>query len=128
MKKQVLMLGNCVPDHAAIRRMITQNFSAELLQTHHAEDTLELLRKQPVDLVLVNRKLDADYSDGLAVIEQMTKSDAQLAKIPVMLVTNYADHQQQAVAAGAEWGFGKLALGDRETLDRLHKFLRLSRG
>ncbi len=122
MKKQVLDVGNCVPDHAAIRRMITQNFSAEVLQSHHIDDTLEVLRKQPVDLVLVNRKLDADYSDGLAVIQKI-KADPALAEVPVMMVTNYADHQQEAVAAGAEWGFGKLALGDRETLDRLKKFL-----
>lgn len=122
MKKQVLDVGNCVPDHAAIRRMITQNFSAEVLQSHHIDDTLEVLRKQPVDLVLVNRKLDADYSDGLAVIQKI-KADPALAEVPVMMVTNYADHQQEAVAAGAEWGFGKLALGDRETLDRLRKFL-----
>lgn len=122
MKKQVLDVGNCVPDHAAIRRLITQNFSAEVLQTHHIDDTLELLRKQPIDLVLVNRKLDTDYSDGLAVIEQI-KADESLAEIPVMMVTNYPDHQQQAVAAGAEWGFGKLSMGDRDTLDRLRKFL-----
>jgi CheY-like chemotaxis protein len=122
MKKRVLDVGNCVPDHAAIRRMITMNFSAEVLQTQHLEDTLATLRQQKVDLVLVNRKLDADYSDGLAVIEQI-KSTPELRDVPIMMVTNYADHQQQAMAAGAELGFGKLSLSEPETLERLKKFL-----
>ena len=60
----VLDVGNCVPDHASIKRMLLANFDVEVLQTHQVQDTLALLRKQPVDLVLINRKLDCDYSDG----------------------------------------------------------------
>lgn len=118
----VLDVGNCVPDHASIKRMLLTNFSVEVLQTHHAQDTLELLRKQPVDLVLINRKLDCDYSDGTEILKQI-KSDSQLASLPVMIVTNYPEHQAAAVALGAEVGFGKLELQKPVTLERLAKFL-----
>jgi hypothetical protein len=41
-----------------------------------------------------------------------------------MLITNYAEHQQQAIAAGAILGFGKLELNAPETLKRLEAVLR----
>ena len=122
MPKRVLDIGNCVPDYMAIRKLIEGNFDATVSQAHLAEDALARLRKEPFDLVLVNRKLDQDYSDGLEVIKQI-KGDAQVAKTPVMLVTNYLEHQQAAVADGAELGFGKLEFGAPETLERLSRFL-----
>jgi hypothetical protein len=41
-----------------------------------------------------------------------------------MLITNYAEFQQQAVAAGAILGFGKLELHAPDTLDRLRSVLQ----
>ncbi|MCA9186825.1 MAG: response regulator [Planctomycetales bacterium] len=122
MKKRVLDVGNCVPDHAAIRNMLVSRFAAEVLQTDGPDDTLALLRVESVDLVLINRKLDQDYSDGIEILRQI-KSDPQLASLPVMLVTNYQDHQEAAVREGAAYGFGKLALHEAETHGRLAEFL-----
>jgi CheY-like chemotaxis protein len=122
MPKRVLSVGQCSFDHAAINRMITSRFDAEVVPADSANETLRELRKKPVDLVLVNRKLDADYSDGLEIIKQI-KADAELAKTPCMLVTNYPEYQEQAVAAGAELGFGKTQYGEPATLQRLSQFL-----
>ncbi len=122
MPKYVLDVGNCPPDHAAIRRVIDRNFDAVVLQAHVASDALATLERHRVDLVLVNRKLDQDYSDGLDVIAQI-KSHPKFAEIPVMLVTNYEEHQQRAIQAGAEQGFGKLSLSNDETIDNLRRFL-----
>jgi len=122
MPARVLDVGNCDVDHDAIRAMLEKSFAAEVTQAHGPDDALALLRNRPFDLVLVNRKLDQDYSDGLAIIEQV-KADAQLAKTPCMLVTNYPDQQQLAVAAGAEYGFGKKSLYAAETQKRLARFL-----
>ncbi len=123
MPKRVLDIGNCVPDHTSIRRMIEENFGAEVDQAHQWQDAEAQLRAKIYDLVLVNRKLDVDYSDGLAIIERM-KAYPALSGIPVMLITNYADHQQMAVAAGALPGFGKLALNSPETRARLATALK----
>ena len=122
MAKRVLDVGNCVPDHAAIRTMLEEKFQADVVQAVGSDDALAALRNEPFDLVLVNRKLDQDYSDGLDVIKQI-KADAKLSAVPCMLITNYADQQQVAVAAGAEYGFGKRELYASETQTRLAKFL-----
>ncbi|MFM2014325.1 MAG: hypothetical protein RLZZ396_3109 [Planctomycetota bacterium] len=122
-KKTVLDVGNCGPDHSALSGMLRKHFDVEILKADQLSDTLALLQQQPVDLILINRKLDVDYSDGIEILHVLKKSDAY-RDIPVMLITNYAEHQQQAIAAGAILGFGKLEINAPETLKRLEAVLR----
>src|SRR5688572_17841816 len=98
MKKRVLDVGNCVPDHSAIRSMVTKTFGAEVAQAHGPDDALKMVQNQPFDLVLVNRKLDQDYSDGLDIIKAI-KANPEVSHVPCMLVTNFAEYQEDAVAA-----------------------------
>lgn len=123
MTKRVLDVGNCVPDHQAIRHLLSRKFQAEVVQAHGLDDTLAELRQGSIDLVLVNRKLDRDYSDGLEIIRAI-KSDQNFASTPCMLITNYAEYQQTAIAAGAEPGFGKDRLHAPETVTLLEPFLK----
>ena len=122
MTKRVLDVGNCVPDHATIRRFLERNFDVQVEQAHDAAGALAAVHADPVDLVLVNRKLDQDSSDGLDVIRQL-KADPRAGQIPVMLITNYAEYQDQAVAAGAVRGFGKLDLQKPGTAAQLRPLL-----
>jgi CheY-like chemotaxis protein len=122
MTKYVLDVGNCPPDHSAIRRLIESNFDAKVLQAHHLQDTLSTLQQQQVTLVLVNRKLDQDYSDGMRIVDQI-KQVPEWSEIPVMLVTNYEEHQELAIKKGAVRGFGKLSLGSAETRENLKQYL-----
>ena len=122
MKKRVLDVGNCVPDHSAITTFLTSRFDCEVLQADGADDALKALRDEDVDLVLVNRKLDMDYSDGIEVIRQI-KENPKLSTVPVMLITNYPEHQDAAMAIGALRGFGKLELSKPETVQRLQPIL-----
>jgi CheY-like chemotaxis protein len=120
--KRVLDVGQCAADHGAISHLIRRQFEADVAGADDPDDALGQLRAGSFDLVLVNRKLDADASDGLELIRQI-KSDPELASIPVMLVSNYAEYQEQAVAVGAEMGFGKAQLTAESTRKRLEKFL-----
>ena len=122
MTKRVLDVGQCSPDHAAIRRLLQRSLSAEVVQAHGPADALAQLRREPFALVLINRKLDADYSDGMEILRAI-KADAALAGVPVMLVSNYADAQAAAVAEGAIAGFGKAEIGRPETLEKLRAAL-----
>jgi two-component SAPR family response regulator len=122
MKKRVLDVGNCGPDHGSIKKMLQRVFDVDVLQTDQTSDTLALLEKENVDLILVNRKLDVDYSDGVDVISAI-KADSRFAAIPVMLVTNMDEYQEQAVKVGAVHGFGKLALNAPETHNRIRDAL-----
>lgn len=118
MPKRVLDIGQCGPDHATIRAYLTRNFDCEVVQAHDPADALSKLKAGQFDLALVNRKLDIDYSDGIAVIREI-KADPDAARVPVMLITNYPEHQDDAVAAGAVRGFGKLDYEKPETRERL---------
>ncbi|TWT92400.1 response regulator [Stieleria varia] len=122
MTRLVIDCGNCGPDFHSIRQMVTSHFDATVVQTHGAQDTLELLRTRDVDLVTVNRKLDRDYSDGMEVVK-LIRADPEVGSVPIMLVTNYPEHQEAAMELGCERGFGKLAIGDPETLELLTPFL-----
>lgn len=114
MPKRVLDVGQCGPDHMAIRNFLTRNFDCEIVQVDDAAGALAELNDGEFALVLVNRKLDIDYSDGIDVIRAL-KAEPQAAAVPVMLVTNYPEHQDAAVAEGAIRGFGKLEFGKPET-------------
>jgi CheY-like chemotaxis protein len=127
MAKQVLDVGNCSVDHTAIRSLLTRHFDCEVLQAHGADDTLRELAANHIDLVLVNRKLDQDYSDGVEVIRRIKSSDSTAA-VPVMLVTNYAEHQDAAEEIGAIRGFGKLEFNKPETVNKLAAFLGEPKG
>ena len=120
--KRVLDVGQCGADQQAIRHLVRRYFEADVTAANDLEDALAQLRADSFDLVLVNRKLDADGSDGLEVIRQI-KADVLLASVPVMLVTNYAEYQERAIAEGAETGFGKAQLGAPNTRALLAKFL-----
>lgn len=120
--KTVLDVGNCDPDHAAIRSLLSSRYDVQVLRADALPDTLKILRSEGVDLVLINRKLDIDYSDGVEILK-VIKADPDLMAIPVMIITNYPEHQEAAVALGAEYGFGKLQYQDASTHERLSRFL-----
>jgi len=122
MSKRVLDVGQCSPDHAAIRRLIESKFDAEVVQTHGPEDAFAELRSGEFHLVLINRKLDRDHTDGIDILLQI-KADTALDHLPVMLITNFEEHHQIALDAGGTRGFGKAELDDPATHERLAAIL-----
>ena len=122
MTRRVLDVGTCGFDHGRIRALLTAAFGAEVQPARTAAETLAALENGSFDLVLVNRVLDADGSDGVALIQSI-RSHPQTGATPVMLISNFPEHQQRAVAAGAEPGFGKRELTAPETREKLQRFL-----
>ena len=120
--KRVLNVGNCSYDHGMIEELILAHFDAEVAAASSPDEALRMLREGRFDLALVNRKLLADWSEGVELIERI-KADPQLAAIPVMLLSNYPWAQRAAAAAGAEPGFGKAELDRPETVEKLARFL-----
>ena len=118
--KRVLEIGNCGPDHHAFSQLVDQHFDAVVDPAHQEVDARKLLDERKFALIVVNRLLDIDGSSGLEIIRSLKQSHPD---VPVMMITNYADHQETAVANGAEPGFGKNSLGDPSTVELLKKFL-----
>ena len=122
MQRRVLVVGNCTADHAAVRRALREQFDVEVVHGFTADDTLELLGEERFDLVLINRSLHGDGSDGIELIRQI-KAHPQLAGTAVMLLSDYGAYQEQAVAAGALPGFGKTDIGSPQTHEKLRPVL-----
>lgn len=122
MTKRVLDVGQCAADHWVICRLIRDHFDAEVIEANCAEDAIDKLKSEHFDLVLINRKLDADDSEGVETIHRI-KRNPDLADVPVMLVTNFPEHQQIAVEAGALEGFGKAQYDDPATREKLGEVL-----
>ena len=118
--RRVLSVGQCGFDHSSISGFLAQEFSATVDAADSRFEALQAIERQPYHLVLVNRVLDADGSSGQLVIEAILGLDNAP---PVMLVSNYADAQQQAETAGALPGFGKSSLRTPETRERLRAVL-----
>ncbi|MBV9122118.1 MAG: response regulator [Planctomycetes bacterium] len=120
--KRVLSIGQCLADHSALSRTFQKNFGAEVVSADSGAEALALLRQEPFHLVLVNRVLNADGSSGVRVIQEIRQQE-NLTQVPVMLVSNYEDAQQEALAAGALPGFGKSSLGHPRMLARVKEVL-----
>lgn len=115
---RVLDVGQCNMDHGNISAMLAQRFGAAVERAHTIDEALAALRTAHYDLVLANRVFDADGAEGLDLIRRM-QTDPQTRAVPVMMVSNYADAQETAVALGAQPGFGKAALDRPETIAAL---------
>ena len=120
MTKRVLDVGNCGPDHASITELICHHFDAVVDQADRGTDALDLLAANQYSLALVNRLLDCDGSEGLDVIRALRE---QYPDVPVMMITNYPEHQQQAIESGAQPGFGKQDLRSDVTKSLLATYL-----
>jgi len=120
--KRVLDIGNCGPDHHSLTMMVTRNFDDNIAvdQAHQAVDALTLLKQHEYALVIVNRLLDCDGTEGMDVVRQVK---AEQPDLPVMLVTNFEEHQRAAVEAGCETGYGKNDLFSPGTVELFRKYL-----
>jgi Response regulator containing a CheY-like receiver domain and an HTH DNA-binding domain len=121
-QRKVLSVGQCDLDSASLARFLDRYFRVAIERAALPEEAMERLRVERFDLVLINRKLDADYSDGREIVRSI-KQDSELAETPVMLVSNHDEAQQEAVELGAEYGFGKLEYADPRVIERLKPFL-----
>jgi len=94
-------------------------------RAHTAAEARHTLSQGGVSLVLVNRILDSDGTDGVALIGDLVKEGSQHTTSPVvMLVSNYPEYQEKAVALGAVPGFGKSELEIAETAQKLASVFR----
>jgi DNA-binding NarL/FixJ family response regulator len=110
MAKKILMVGHCGPD-ATYLRMAVQSANADAV-TLMAEDEDELVRalREGVDLLLVNRVLDTGFAQTGGV-ELMQRLTATFPSLKWLLISDRADAQAAARAAGASPGFGKRSIG-----------------
>ncbi len=107
-------------DHGALRRLVETHFGASCEAADSIEQACKAVQEKRYDLVLVNRVFEFTGEQGVDLVRQLTK---ERPEVPVMLVSNFAEAQREAEAAGAVPGFGKGALNDPQTIARLAEHL-----
>ena len=125
MGKKVVLVGHCGPDSSFLRMAVS---SAERgISVSMADDAQEL--KASLDagahLVLLNRELGWGFDQGLGV-DVIKTLGRGYPNTKFMLVSNYADAQAAAVAAGAVPGFGKREIGQPRVAQLIREALGLA--
>jgi two-component system chemotaxis response regulator CheY len=108
---RVLSVGQCGIDHWSISRFLGRAFGAHVDSAGTHEEALAALEAGRFDLLLVNRICDADGAPGVELIRSL-KSNPATADLPVMLVSDHASAQNEAIGLGALPGFGKRDVGN----------------
>ncbi len=119
---RVIDVGNCGFDHGSLSGLLQQHFQMLCVSVADGTELERELKQGDVTLVIVNRVFDRDGGDGMALIEQL-KQQLATAALPVMLLSNYPDAQEKAVALGALPGFGKSSLRSKATRELLASVL-----
>ena len=90
-----------------LRTMLEQNFDVDIDRVMFVEEALEKMHAARYDLVLVNRLIFEDGSDGSDLLRK-AKADPSIASTPIMMISNYANAQAASRALGGQPGFGKM--------------------
>jgi len=123
MAKKVLLVGHCGAD-AAYLKLAIKKAAGNDVDIRNADDSksLESALGAGADLVLFNRELGYGFAtdEGVEAIRALRPLHPNTK---MMLVTNYPEYQQAAIAAGATPGFGKRELGSGRVTDLLREAL-----
>lgn len=125
MPGDILVVGNCAADNALLANVLDPIFAVTIQSADQGARAAELMSRQRFDLVLVNRIFDATGESGLDWIRDRVEAGID---VPLLIMTNYADHLDAARQLGAAGGFGKRDLYDPSTRQLLERWLPLKPG
>jgi hypothetical protein len=119
---KLLDVGNCDPDHGLIKQMLSENFDVHIDRVMFVDDALARMRETQYDLVMFNRLIFEDGSEGIVLL-QRARADPAIKATPIMMISNFDEAQAASIAAGGEPGFGKKAVFAEQTIQLLTKYL-----
>ncbi|MEM9373833.1 MAG: hypothetical protein AAGA55_09330 [Planctomycetota bacterium] len=117
--KKVALVGHCGPDSFLLVNAVRSAVpGAEVIKNTDEKDLWET----GAELLLVNRVLDGFYADdhGLRIIREAVSRG-----VAAMIISNYEDAQDAAVAAGGRPGFGKTDVRSDKAHDAIRSALGL---
>jgi len=121
---KVLLVGHCGPDSTYLRIAVKSALGNGTFTSADDPAELEKAIADGVDLVLLNRELGWGFesTSGVDLIKLLKSKHAQLK---IIMISNYADAQAEAVAAGALPGFGKRQIGSPQATKLLREAMGL---
>jgi hypothetical protein len=116
---RIVLVGHCVPDSATLTNLVRRSLGP--IPVVRVNGAAALASAAAADaLWLVNRVLDGEFESDSGV--ELIRRGAGRPNAPLMmLVSNFADAQAAAAAAGALPGFGKKAVGAAATTELLKR-------
>lgn len=122
--KVVMSVGQCFPDHLAISKLLNSlGIQVEKVDSQILALNSLKKNKNKYSLVLINRKLDLDNSNGIELLKKI-KEDPEIQNLKVMIISNYKEVQEKAVELGGLYGFGKSELSKEETKEKILNALK----
>lgn len=116
----VLSVGQCGADEPQIRALLKKVQVSRVDQAHSSAEALRFIQQQHYHLILINRVLDVTGESGHSLLSRIVEVRPEQA---VMLVSNYPEAHQEAVALGGLYGFGKSELSSPTTAEKIRKAL-----
>jgi putative two-component system response regulator len=116
----------CVDDNRMNRELVLSTLAdanMELLLAENGRDAIEVLIREPVDVVLLD--LVMPVQDGPSTLKEM-REDARWEFLPVIVLTSHRNSgmRQEAIVSGAD-DFINYPLNRLELLTRIHSLLRI---
>jgi putative two-component system response regulator len=116
----------CVDDNRLNRDLVAATLAEaglDLLLAESAREAIELLEREPVDVVLLDLQMIAQ--DGTSTLAEL-RSDSRWEFLPVIVLTSQRNSamRQEAIVAGAD-DFINYPLNRLELVTRIHSLLRI---
>ncbi|MEO1130976.1 MAG: hypothetical protein AAFX05_14885 [Planctomycetota bacterium] len=113
----VVLVGHCGFDAGSLEKAVRTAIPEARIERADDAAALQALEGD-AHLLLINRVLERGFatSEGIDLIRALAANGPA-----AMLISNYADAQQEAEQAGALPGFGKSDIQSEETLDLLRR-------
>jgi two-component system chemotaxis response regulator CheY len=120
--KKVVLVGHCGADSSYLRIAVASVQTGISVASVDDEESLAAALTAGAELILINRIIDWGFDDqaGVALIARLRRTHPN---VKTMLVSNYPDAQQAAIAGGALPGFGKREIGSAKVKELLRSAL-----
>ena len=110
MSRIIGLVGHCGPDSYMLRSAVKYAVRDAEVRMLNSERDLTSAIDAGAALLLVNRVLDGGFAED-GGIELIKKARLSWPQVKCLLISNFADAQAAAEAAGALPGFGKSQIG-----------------
>ena len=120
--KTVALVGHCGPDSSFLRMAVSGAAPGAKVLMADSEKELDDVLGQSPDLLLFNRVMEVGFAEreGINLMKRVKESHPDQK---VIMVSNFAETQDAAEAAGAMPGFGKRDIGSAKCKQRLGEAL-----
>lgn len=125
MPRRIVLVGHCNFDGPRLQEEIrAMPEGLEVVRVNDDAD-LQAVCEKGENLLLINREPVGFEEEGMDIVRELCERYPGQC---VMLVSDHSDAQEQAVEAGAMFGFGKLDMGTQKLAEAVRRGLKGSGG